>query len=100
MLIGLFKKRTCGDSQASRGGRQIPLFILLFLFSLTSSAQSLDLPARSASELANLREGVTLAGWKSAHSSDLIVSYSHRYSYWGNWIARAESRAQLPDGRE
>src|SRR5438132_7828121 len=64
------------------------------------AAQSADFPTRAAEELANLHEGITLAGWMRAHPNDAPVLYSHRHWDWGNWIVRADNRERLANGRE
>lgn len=68
--------------------------------SIVAAAQSADVSARAAQELANLHERITLAAWMRAHPNDTPVLYSHRRWDWGNWIVRTDYKDRLADGRE
>ena len=80
---------------------RVTLLACSFAFlGIVAAAQSADFPARAAQELANLHEGITLGAWMQAHPNDAPVLYSHRHWDWGNWIARADYKDRLADGRE
>ena len=67
---------------------------------LVRKAGEVNFPGMSARELANLREGKTVADWKREHPDDTITVYSQRHWDLGDWIIRAEKRERLSDGRE
>jgi len=94
MVVATFQKKPA---------RILRCALLACMFSslcVVAAAQSEDFPQRAAAELTNLHEATTLATWKHTHPTDLIALYSHRYGDCGNWIARADYKASLMDGRE
>ena len=94
------------ERKAERSLRRVclPAATLLLLCAMPAAAHrvtALDFPDRALTELAELRDGTTLAGWMRAHPDDKLVLYSHRlWDIGGKWIARAELKGELTDGRK
>jgi hypothetical protein len=73
---------------------------LLLLSSASTPADTLDFPERALTELTELREEITLAAWMLDHPDDHLRFFSPGlWDIGDNWIARAELKGKLTDGR-
>jgi hypothetical protein len=74
---------------------------LLLLSPASTPAEPLDFPERALTELADLREETTLTAWMQDHPDDHLRFFAPGlWDIGDNWIARAELKGKLADGRE